>query len=40
MYDRLKSLYESGKINSVALAKAVTMGWITEAEKATIEGVE
>lgn len=39
MYDRLKSLYDSGKINSASLQKAVLMGWITAEEKKTIEGV-
>ena len=39
MYDKLKALYDAGKIDSASLVKAVTMGWITEEQRFVIEGV-
>ena len=30
MFDRLKRLYEQGKITETGLQNAVTKGWITE----------
>lgn len=38
MYDRLKYLYESGRINEAQLAVAVSKGWITEQQKNEIIG--
>lgn len=39
MYDRLKRLYETGRIDSAGLQNAVDKGWITEAQKEEIENV-
>lgn len=32
MFDRLKRLYEQGKITEAGLQNAVTKGWITQEE--------
>lgn len=39
MYDRLKRLYETGRIDSAGLQAAVDKGWITKAQKEEIENV-
>ena len=36
MYETLKRLYNDKKINDVSLGNAVSKGWITNEEKATI----
>jgi len=38
MFERLKLLYDQGKINEMHLTTAVSRGWITEEEKQTIIG--
>ena len=38
MYNRLKRLYDEGKITEAGLREAVTYGWITEEEYAEIIG--
>lgn len=38
MYDRLKRLYDAGRINKKGLQKAVRNGWITEDEYQEITG--
>lgn len=37
MYNRLKRLYEEGRIDSNGLQNAVNRGWITPEEKDEIE---
>ena len=37
MYNRLKRLYEEGRIDSNCLQNAVNKGWITPEEKDEIE---
>lgn len=37
MYNRLKRLYDEGRIDSAALQNAVDRGWITSEEKNEIE---
>lgn len=37
MYNRLKRLYEEGRIDSNGLQNAVNKGWITPKEKDEIE---
>ncbi len=36
MFERLKFLYRTGKISFEKLDKAISFGWITEAQKAQI----
>jgi hypothetical protein len=36
MYERLKYLYQIGKLTEAQLNVAVSKGWITEAQKAEI----
>lgn len=36
MFERLKFLYQTGKISSEKLDIAISFGWITEAQKAQI----
>lgn len=38
MFERLKSLYEQGKIGETQLNNAVIKGWLTEAQKTEIIG--
>lgn len=38
MFERLKRLYNEGKIDAEALEKAVEKGWITEEQKNEIIG--
>ena len=38
MFERLKRLYEDGKINEAGLQNAVRKGWITQAEMNEILG--
>lgn len=38
MFDRLKRLYEQGKITEAGLQSAVTKGWITQEEYEYIIG--
>lgn len=38
MFERLKRLYDMGKIDEDELTNAVEMGWITEEEKEIIMG--
>lgn len=38
MFNRLKRLYEQGKIGETELEHAVAKGWITEEQKAEIMG--
>ena len=38
MFERLKRLYEDGKINEAGLQNAVRKGWITQAEMNGILG--
>ncbi len=33
MFERLKILYKSGRLKETHLSKAVSKGWITEAQK-------
>lgn len=39
MFERLKRLYESGKIDESGLFNAVIKGWITEKQRKEIVGV-
>ncbi len=39
MFNRLKRLYEEGKINEKSLQQAVIRGWITEEEMNQIKEV-
>ena len=39
MFDRLKRLYEQGKITEAGLQNAVTKGWIVQEEYDYIMGV-
>lgn len=36
MFNRLKRLYNQGRLTEAALERAVTLGWITEEEKQEI----
>ena len=36
MYERLKRLFLAGDLTEAQLGKAVTLGWITEAQKQAI----
>ncbi len=36
MFERLKALYEQGKVTETMLDVAVSKGWITEEQKALI----
>ena len=36
MYERIKFLYEQGRVNEKGLDVAISKGWITEEEKQTI----
>lgn len=36
MYNTLKRLYQSGKLDETGLENAVTKGWISEEQKAEI----
>lgn len=36
MYNRLKYLYEAGRLDEVGLGVAVSKGWITEEQKQEI----
>lgn len=38
MFERLKRLYNEGKIDVIGLQKAVDKGWITEEQKEEIIG--
>lgn len=38
MYNTLKRLYQSGKLDEAGLENAVTKGWITEEQKKEIMG--
>lgn len=38
MFNRLKRLYQEGKIGVTELDTAITKGWITEEQKAEIIG--
>ena len=38
MFERLKRLYEQGKIDKVGLKKAIEYGWITEEQMNEIIG--
>ncbi len=38
MYNTLKRLYQSGKLDEKGLENAVTKGWITEKQKQEIMG--
>ena len=40
MFNRLKRLYEEGKIGESELDNAVSKGWITEEQKYEIMGIE
>lgn len=40
MYNRLKRLYDTGRITQAQLRKAVDNGWITEGEYKEIIGEE
>lgn len=39
MFERLKYLYDEGRLTEVQLGVAVSKGWITEGEKTDIVGV-
>ena len=39
LYDRIKKLYDEGKLDEAGLDNAVAKGWITAEEKALIMGV-
>lgn len=36
MYERLKRLYQEGRIDAVAIDRAVDLGWITEEQSRDI----
>lgn len=36
MFDKLKNMYDTGKINEKYLIQAIKLGWITEEEKNSI----
>ena len=36
MYERVKRLYNEGKIDETGLDKAIDLGWITEEQKTEI----
>lgn len=38
MFERLKTLYENGRITKAGLTNAVKKGWITEEQKKEILG--
>ncbi len=38
MFDRLKRLYDAGRLSDDGLAAAVTRGWITEDQQQEITG--
>lgn len=40
MFERLKFLYEQGKLNETALDSAVNKNWITEEQKQEIISVQ
>lgn len=40
MYETLKRLYDAGKATTAGILRAVTIGWITQAEYAEIVGEE
>lgn len=39
MYQKLKQMYELGRINEAYLIQAVKLGWITEEQKNEILGI-
>ena len=36
MFDKLKNMYDTGRINEKYLIQAIKLGWITEEEKNSI----
>lgn len=38
MFERLRALYEAGKLDDAGLANAVARGWITQADADLIMG--
>lgn len=40
MYERIKTLYLSGRLTDSGLSKAVRLGWITEAQRDEIAAGE
>ena len=39
MFDKLKNMYDAGRIDEKYLIQAIKLGWITEEEKNTIMGI-
>ena len=39
MFDKLKSMYDAGRIDEKYLIQAIKLGWITEEEKNVIIGI-
>lgn len=40
MFDKLKKMYDSGRIDEKYLNQAIKLGWITEEEKNIIMGID
>ena len=39
MFDKLKNMYDAGRIDEKYLIQAIKLGWMTEEEKNTIMGI-
>ena len=39
MFDKLKNMYDAGRIDEKYLIQAIKLGWITEEEKNVIMGI-
>lgn len=39
MFDKLKNMYDAGRIDEKYLIQAIKLGWITEEEKNAIIGI-
>ena len=39
MFDKLKNMYDAGRIDEKYLIQAIKLGWITEEEKNVIVGI-
>ena len=40
MFDKLKNMYDTGRIDEKYLIQAIKLGWITEKEKNEITGIK